>query len=239
MDYGISVRGRHYSSLTKLIIKYIIIKYMGVIMTQAKKPGRPVGTGKGGVIKYLNDDQLERFMKAARSSPRDDLLFSVMLYVGARVAEVASLKLDDVNIESRQVVIRGVKSGNTRVYTINGKLWKKYKRWLKERSKIEDSEKNPYLFITSHSVYDEGISRDGIQWLFKKYAKQAGLEGFSAHSLRHTTAIQRVRAGHSAVRIQKWLRQKSLTSTLRYFDLAGKELQEDENEAQEVFDRFM
>ncbi len=117
--------------------------------------------------------------------------------------------------------------------------FQKYQRWLKERSKIEDSEKNPYLFITSHSVYDEGISRDGIQWLFKKYAKQAELEGFSAHSLRHTTAIQRVRAGHSAVRIQKWLRQKSLTSTLRYFDLAGKELQEDENEAQAVFDRFM
>ena len=208
-------------------------------MTGAKKPGRPENTGKGGIIKYLNDDQLERFMKAVRPSQRDDLLFSLMFYVGARISEIANLRLKDVNIESRQVVIRGVKGGNTRVYTINGKLWKKYTRWVKERSKNEDSDKNPYLFITSHSVYDEGISRDGVQWLFKKYAKVAGLEGFSAHSLRHSTAIQRVRAGHSAVRIQKWLRQKQLTSTLKYFDLAGKELQEDENEAQQVFDRFL
>jgi len=204
-----------------------------------KKRGRPEGTEKGGVIKYLNDDQLERFMKEVRESRRDDFLFSLMLYVGARVAEISNLKLEDFNGESNQVVIRGVKSGNTRVYTLPGKLWKKYERWLKERAKIKDSDKNPYLFVTSHGYYDSPISRDGVQWLFKDHAKKAGLEGFSAHSLRHTTAIQRVRAGHSAVRIQKWLRQKQLTSTLKYFDLAGKELQEDENEAQAVFDRFL
>lgn len=204
-----------------------------------KKRGRPEGTEKYGVIKYLSDEQLERYMKQVRQSKRDDFLFGLMLYVGARVAEVSNLKLEDFNNESNQVTIRGVKSGNTRVYTMPGKLWKKYGGWIKERDKIKDSKKNPYVFITSHSVYDAGISRDGIQYLFKQYAKKAGLEGFSAHSLRHTTAIQRVRAGHSAVRIQKWLRQKSLTSTLRYFELAGKELAEDENEAQQVFDRFL
>jgi site-specific recombinase XerD len=110
---------------------------------------------------------------------------------------------------------------------------------MKERAKVKDAEKNPFLFITSHGIYDTGMSRDGIQFLFKEYVRKAGLGGFSAHSLRHTTAIQRVRAGHSAVRIQKWLRQKQLTSTLKYFDLAGKELAEDENEAQKVFDRFL
>ena len=115
---------------------------------------------------------------------------------------------------------------------------------MKERSKIKDSDKNPYLYITAHGYYDTGISRDGIQWLFRKYAKEAGLEvgsqnGFYPHSLRHTCAIQRVRAGHSAVRIQKWLRQKRLDSTLKYFDLVGKELREDESEAQAVFDRFL
>lgn len=204
-----------------------------------KKRGRPQGTGRNGQIKYLSDGQLEAFMKEARQSKRDDFLFGLMLYVGARVAEVANLKLEDFNEESNQVVIRGVKSGNTRVYTMPGKLWKKYQRWMKERVYIDDAEKNPFVFITSHGTYDTGMSRDGIQYLFKQYAKKAGLEGFSAHSLRHSTAIQRVRAGHSAVRIQKWLRQKQLTSTLKYFDLAGKELAEDENEAQQVFDRFL
>jgi site-specific recombinase XerD len=213
---------------------------MEVKMTEQRKPGRPKGTGKGGLIKYLSDNQLQSFMKVIKTSKRDDFLFSLMLYVGARVSEIANLKLDDINDESNQIVIRGVKSGNTRTYTINGKLWKKYLRWQKERSRIQDSQKNPYLFITSRGVYDEGMSRDGIQWLFKKYIKAAGIKnGFSAHSLRHTCAIQRVRAGHSAVRIQKWLRQKRLDSTLKYFELAGRELMEDESEAQAVFDKFL
>lgn len=206
---------------------------------KGKKRGRPQGTGRNGQIKYLSDIQLEAFMKQVRQSKRDDFLFGLMLYVGARVAEIANLRLEDFNEESNQVVIRGVKSGNTRVYTMPGKLWKKYQRWIKERDKVEDADKNPFVFITSHGTYDSGMSRDGIQYLFKEYARKAGLEGFSAHSLRHTTAIQRVRAGHSAVRIQKWLRQKQLTSTLKYFDLAGKELAEDENEAQQVFDKFL
>ncbi len=212
---------------------------MGDKMTN-KKRGRPKGTNKGGVIRYLNDDQLKNFMSVIRKSKRDDFLFSLMLYVGARVEEIANLKLEDINEESNQIVIRGVKSGNTRVYTLPGKLWKRYQRWLKQRTKMKDSNKNHFLFVTAHGYYDSGITLGGIQWLFKKYAERAGLNGsFSAHSLRHTCAIQRVRAGHSAVRIQKWLRHKRLDSTLKYFELAGKELREDEKEAQAVFDKFL
>ncbi|MBW1824907.1 MAG: site-specific integrase, partial [Deltaproteobacteria bacterium] len=111
-------------------------------MTENKRPGRPKGTDKGGLIKYLNDNQLQNFMKSVKQSKRDDFLFSLMFYVGARVAEISNLKLEDINEESNQVVIRGVKGGSTRVYTINGKLWKKYKQWHKERSKIQDSQKN-------------------------------------------------------------------------------------------------
>ena len=138
-----------------------------------KNRGRPKGTGRNGQIKYLSDKQLEAFMKEAKQSKRDDFLFSLMLYVGARVAEIANLRLEDFNEESNQVVIRGVKSGNARVYTMPGKIWKKYQRWMKERANVKDSEKNSFMFITSHCTYDAGISRDGIQYLFKEYEKKA------------------------------------------------------------------
>lgn len=209
-------------------------------MNEVKHIGRPMGTTKEGVRKYLNDNELRAFMKVIKKSKRDDFLFSLMLFVGARVSEISQLKLADINPESNQIVIRGVKGGNVRWYTIPGKLWKKLERWLRQRKRIKYADKNPYILISKYSYYDSPMTEQAIKCQFKKYANLAGLNnGFSVHSLRHTAACLRVRKGHSAVRIQKWLRQKSITSVQQYFQLVGPELEEDEREAAETFGEFL
>ena len=53
---------------------------------------RPKGTKKDG-IKYLSESELAAFMKATRKNKRDSFLFSLMLFVGARVSEICQLKL--------------------------------------------------------------------------------------------------------------------------------------------------
>ena len=95
-------------------------------MTEKRKPGRPkLPTKLKGkrLRKYMTDDQLARFMKAIKQSIRDDFLFSLMLYVGARVVEIVNIELDDINEESNQIVIRGVKKaahGSIRLMASSG-----------------------------------------------------------------------------------------------------------------------
>jgi len=123
---------------------------------------------------------------------------------------------------------------------MSGKLWKKYQSWMRERAKMGHAALNPYLFITRQSLYDMPMTDQAIKNAFKKYAALAKLNGdFSVHSLRHTCAVLRVGAGCHIVKVQKWLRHKSLKSTMVYADIASPEMKKDELEAAQTFDRFL
>lgn len=156
------------------------------------------------------------------------------------MSELAKIKLADVNEGSFQIFIQAKKNGTSRYYTMSGKLCKKYRAWMRERAKMEHAALNPYLFITPYSLHDMPMAEQTVKNAFKKYAAAAGLDrGFSIHSLRHTTAVLRISAGCHIVLVQKWLRHKSLTSTMVYADIASPEMKKDEREAAETFDRFL
>ena len=118
---------------------------------------RPKGTKKDG-IKYLSESELAAFMKATRKNKRDSFLFSLILFVGARVSEITQLRLIDVNEQSFQILIQAKKNGTSRHYTMSGKLWKKYRAWVRERAKMNHAAMNPYLFITRYTMHDMPIA---------------------------------------------------------------------------------
>lgn len=200
---------------------------------------RPKGTKKDG-IKYLSESELAAFMKATRKNKRDSFLFSLMLFVGGRVSEICQIRLKDVNEGSFQIFIQAKKNGTSRHYTMSGRLWKKYKSWMRERAKMEHAALNLYLFITKYSMHDMPMTEQTVKNAFKKYAAAAGfVNEFSVHSLRHTCAVMRIAEGCHIVKVQKWLRHKSINSTMIYADIASPELKRDEREAAQTFDRFL
>lgn len=134
--------------------------------------GRPVGSKKTG-LKFLNEDELERFFYAVDKSKnrRDIFMFRIILFLGLRVSEASKIKLEDLNLESHQISIEALKSGRSRTYDLNGKLDEKLKTYLKERDKKADK-KNPYLF-PNPKRWDEPISAQIVKYAFKRYAKLA------------------------------------------------------------------
>jgi len=179
-------------------------------------------------------------MKAIKKNKRDSFLFSLTLFVGGRVSEICQIRLKDVNEGSFQIFIQAKKNGTSRHYTMSGKLWKKYRAWMREREKMVHAAMNPYLFITKYSMHDMPMTSQAIKNAFKKYAALAKLNGeFSVHSLRHSCAVMRIAEGTPVVFVQKWLRHKSINSTMIYVDIASPELKRDEREAAQTFDRFL
>jgi integrase len=198
---------------------------------------RPAGTSKTG-LKYLNESQLQKFFQAVDKSQdrRDQFLFRLILFLGLRVQDAANLKLEDVNFDSYQLAVKGLKNGRSRVYDLNGKLWHKLEMWLRERKKIANG-RNPYLF-PSAKYFDQPATLQSLKNHFKVHAEHAGLNSdFSIHSLRHSCGIIHAKNGESAIQIMLWLRHRSVNSTQIYFEQVAFENQD--RKAAEMFSAFL
>lgn len=225
-----------YNGKNKVFIKGIKM----VTKERSQKRGRPKGTSKGDIIHYFEEDEVKRFfhvISKSKTKRRDDLIFSLSLFLGLRLGEVQKIKLNDLNMESFQIIVKGLKSGSTRSYDLPGRIVMKIKRWLKERKHIEHQSVNPFLF-PSKLYHDQPINRNTLAWLFKRYASFSNISPeLSFHSLRHTCALNLARSNWSGIKIKNWLRQKSISSTQKYLDLI--QFKNDEKEAAGIFEQYL
>jgi integrase/recombinase XerD len=92
------------------------------------------------------------------------------------------------------------------------------KAWLAAdgRSLGRKADRETYLFHTRQSPR---MSTARAWQIVHGLAREAGIEKpISCHSLRHTMAIETLRAGAGAVVVQKLLGHASLSTTQRYVD---------------------
>ncbi len=176
-------------------------------------------------MKHLTQDQINELEKALTRGKnlRDIVALRLTFRLALRVQELVNITKADINFESRQIIIRGVKNGRTRSYDLDDALCQQIKRYVKE-NKITDR-----LFP---------ITTTAMQYRFKTHAANAGIpKDFSIHSLRHSCAMMMARKGSSAIFIQNWLRQKNIASAQVYFEeITDKKLDETMNA---LFPQFM
>jgi len=184
---------------------------------EKRRPGRPVGTTKGEQVLSLSDEELERFLNETRKDKTVRLQFSLIVYLGLRVSELVELKVSDVNLSQALAVVtvQGKKGGFKKSYDLPPSLSKQLRQYVKTLPKNG-------LWLFPGRTPEDHVARITLQFLFNRLRDKAGLDRkFSIHSLRHTTAMRKVRSGDSPVHIQNWLRQRSLESASRYFRLGA------------------
>jgi len=125
----------------------------------------------------------------------------VFLQTGLPVGELAALKVDDVDMENRLLVVRQGKGERDRVIPFEDQALKALKAYLKARNARDDIKDSDVLFLAKN-----GTSLDvrTIRWTVQKYIKKAGIrKKTSVHTLRHTfgTALHK-KYKHSTFR---WL----------------------------------
>jgi len=183
-----------------------------------QKAGRPRGTALNGRVRYLSDQELKAFLKAAgRAGRKWDAFWSLTYFFAMRAGETAALKVSDLDLASHQLTVRAEKGGTSRVYDLPEQIERKLKAWLKERADNPEHEANEFLFPSRLLPRSGHLTNESAWRAFQRTAEKAGLAGpHSPHDLRHTRASQMVQAGDTIVQVARWLRQKRVSSAERY-----------------------
>jgi integrase/recombinase XerC len=145
---------------------------------------------------------------------RDRAILELFYSSGLRVGEMASLKVEDLNLRDGLLKVMG-KGRKERIIPLGGQAADALKRYLVERSLLRGKSESLFLNRRGGPLTDRSIRR-----IVVKYARLAGLEGkISPHTLRHTFATHLLHEGADLRDIQELLGHSSLSSTQVYTHL--------------------
>lgn len=142
---------------------------------------------------------------------RDTMIVSLLIFTGMRKNELISLKVNDIDLEKREITIQGEtsKSKRTRVLKIHPALALHVKDYLNERKDF----KTEYLIVSRKG--DEGLSADGLKHWVKSVSEKSGVK-FHLHEFRHTFACKLAENDTNFFKIQKMMGHRNISMTMRY-----------------------
>jgi site-specific recombinase XerD len=207
----------------KQLYKYIafreplLIEHCNRITTIPRKRGALIPQ-----ITYLTRDEIQGILSIVDHTSwkgwRDYVMLLYMYNTGSRVQEVADVQLSWLSLHSPfKVEITG-KGNKTRFCPLWDITAQARDRYVKERKHLGC--KTDHLFVNRCK---EPISRSGITYIIKKYARKAvsampSLQNqhVTPHVLRHTTAMHLLQSGVEINVIKSWLGHVSVATTYRY-----------------------
>jgi len=188
-------------------------QYMRVLAIPAKKARQRPAT-------YLEAADMRLIINApdkrTHQGWRDYTLLLFLYNCGARVAEAAGLRWDDLQLTApRQVRLRG-KGKKDRLLP----LWVETANALHRLRGIANAGDQQCVFVNRHG---QPLTRDGIAYVLAKYAATAaqahpalGHKRITPHVLRHSCAVALLQSGTDVTVIRDYLGHSSVTTTGRY-----------------------
>ena len=176
----------------------------------------------------LNEKEYTRLIRAVKgNSPellRDRLIFELMYLTGIRIAELAGIKLDDIDYEHSALRIDKGKGGKTRFIPLMPKTIRKIRRYAEEaRPKLLRGKQSDKLLINNSAKAIQ--RRMTVNKYLRGYLKKAGIrKKITAHCFRHTFATALLKNGAPLRHIQRLLGHDSIKTTLIYTHLSIEDL---------------
>ena len=172
-----------------------------------------------GRVRYLSDEERNRFLSACRESSNSDLYTVVILAMstGARKNEVWKLSWDKVDLKNRYILFEETKNDEPRSVPLQGHALE----LMLERSKTRSIETN--LVFPSRINPQKNLN---FRRPFSMALKAAKIENFRWHDLRHCAASYLVMAGVDMRTVAEILGHKTIQMTQRYAHLSPEHLKD-------------
>jgi len=144
---------------------------------------------------------------------RDKAILELMYATGARVSEVASIKVSWVSLDYGFIKCQG-KGSKQRIVPIGTKAVNSVRKYLQDvRPLLSKGKDGETLFL---SRTGKKLRRENIWELVRKYARCAGIKNVSPHTLRHSFATHLLEGGADLRSVQEMLGHANISTTQIY-----------------------
>jgi len=187
-------------------------------------------------VPVLTEEQIRALIATCRGKTledrRDEALIRVFLDTGARLAEVAGLTLDEVDLEQGALVVLG-KGRRPRMLQLGDKTCQALDRYFRMRIR--------HALAKSAAVWlgPKGpLTPSGVRQVLRRRGRQAGIDGLHPHQLRHTFAHSWLSEGGSETGLMRLAGWKSRAMLNRYGASAADARARAEHKRLSLGDRF-
>jgi integrase len=199
--------------------RHLFGKRFAEVAPQDPTEGVKTPQGQNARIRYLSVEEVDSLLRIAQER-RDAVMLEIIrlaLYTGLRRAEIAELKVGNIDLENRIIYVLDPKSGRDESVDLPDQIL------LELQRRIADRDRSAFVYEG-----ENGKAINSISHRFKKIVDQAGLnkgiqdnrERVVFHTLRHTFISWLVINGADIRTVQEMARHRSLDMTLRYAHLA-------------------
>jgi site-specific recombinase XerD len=168
------------------------------------------------LLKYAEKMALRALKRRTAFYVRAHTVISFLLHTGARATETRLMKIGDLHLKgSEPTVSLNGKNGKRRTIPVSNSLQKHLKEFLDWKKMMKEPlGKDDYLFLNK---LKKPWTLMGIQNVFKKMAKEAGLRSvYSIHACRHTVGFKTFQNSKNIRLTQTILGHSNITTTQIY-----------------------
>lgn len=203
-------------------------------------------------IKPLEDAQTVELLDAAKNTEVERIIH-IALFTGMRESEILGLTWDAINLKNNTITISkqlalasnrngGVfaspKNGKTRIITAAPSVMAAIKSQKAKQAAMQMQAgklwSNEYNLVFTRA-HGQPIAQNTVRNHFNAVAKNAGLSGVRFHDLRHTYAVNALRAGDDIKTVQGNLGHSSAAFTLERYGHFTEQMQLDSAARMERF----
>ena len=177
--------------------------------------------------RYFEYNELEElFLVPDVNTPlgqRDLLLLEMLYATGVRVGELVSIKVSDIDMGRRNIIILG--KGNKERFVTYGEYCEDIlKKYLSDGYLSLNQKNSEYLFLNNNGGV---LTERGVRYILDQLIKQTEIQkSISPHMIRHSFATHLLNNGCDLLTVQKLLGHESIKATQVYTHVTTDRLKE-------------
>ena len=177
--------------------------------------------------RYFEYNELEELFKVpdirTPLGQRDSLILEMLYATGVRVGELVSIKVGDIDLGRRNIIILG--KGNKERFVTYGEYCEDIlKIYLKDGRERLNTRNSDYLFLNNNGGE---LTDRGVRFILDKLIQKTSInKSISPHMIRHSFATHLLNEGCDLLTVQKLLGHESIKATQIYTHVTTDRLKE-------------